>query len=148
MDEARTFPTDADDTTPVFLSTDFGLDRIILREGLSALDLGDFAKKQENPSHAQKYYKDAAEKFGKIEQIPSGIVVPKRIKVEFETNWALVHANAGNMEEFMKHFLAGLQGAKELGSNKRKQEAMDSLMVAIHRWSHETRVTDLLSLLR
>jgi DNA-binding SARP family transcriptional activator/tetratricopeptide (TPR) repeat protein len=148
MDEARTLPTDADDTTPVFLSTDYGLDRIILREGLSNLDLGDYEREGGNASDAHKYYKKAAKKLAQIEQLPPNVIVPERIRIEIETNWALAEARAGNRDGFIIHFKNGFRGAKLLGSAKREQEAIESLIVALELWSHEKLVTNLLSSLR
>jgi hypothetical protein len=139
--------TPADDETPVFLLACCGLFEIVLDEGLSTLDLGNHAQDQGSPDRARRYWKDAAEKFGKIEQLPSGVFVPARIDVEIEIGRALSYAKAGSMDGFIKSFEKGVRGAKALGSNKRMQEAKAAYKVAMKRWPHEQRIIELWELL-
>ena len=74
--------------------------------------------------------------------------VPKRIGVQILNNLASAYAKAGNLTEFEKYFIEGAYGAKALESQKRIQEAWDNLIFAIQRWPHETRVRELVGVLR
>jgi tetratricopeptide (TPR) repeat protein len=143
QDEARATFTEKDAETPIFLSASHGFYEIILDEGLSSLALGDYEQKQRNLDRAQKYWKEAAKKFGQIEQLSSGIVVPARIAAEVEIARALAYAKAGNMEAFITSFEKGVRAAKALGSEKRMQEAREAYRVAREQWPHEQRILDL-----
>ena len=126
---------------------DYSRYQLILEEGLSTLDLGNHAKDQGRLSLARKYWKDAAEKLDKMEQLPSGLSVPVRIVAEVLIAQALAYAKAGDMEGFLTAFTKGVQLAKELGSEKRKQEAREALHVALEQWSHDQRISSLWDLL-
>ena len=147
LGEAYATFTDADDETPVFLLACCGLFEIILDEGLSTFDLGNHAKDQGKLGCARKYWKDAAEKFSKMEKLPSGIAVPVRIGAEVLIAQALAYAKARNMEGFLTAFEKGVQLAKELGSEKRKQEAKEALEAALEQWPNDQRITGLWELL-
>jgi hypothetical protein len=51
------------------------------------------------------------------------------------------------MEDFRHHLIAGIQGAQALGSQKRRQEAIDNWKEARKVWPHETKVLELADLL-
>jgi len=145
--EAERIFTEADDEIPVFLRTTHGRFQIILEEGRSTLDLGNHAKDLGNTSDALKYWKDAAEQFGKIEPLSSDVFVPLGTTAEIDLKRALAYAKARNMEGFLTAFPKGVQLAKELGSEKRKQEAREALKEAIGQWKDDQRITGLWELL-
>ena len=147
LDEAYATFTDEDAETPVFLSTSHGFYEIILDEGLSAIDLGNRMRDQGDLDHAREYWKDAAEKLDKMEQLPSGLSVPVRIAAEVLIAQALAYAKARNMEGFLTAFEKGAKLAKELGSEKRKQEAKEALRAALEQWPNDQRITGLWELL-
>jgi hypothetical protein len=110
--------------------------------------VGDREEKRGNADGARGYYNDAVSKLKKVEQISPTVMVPTRWYLQTINNLALACAKAGNMTEFEKYFIKGANGAKDLGSEKRKQEAWDNLLFAMQRFPHETRVSDLLDVLR
>lgn len=128
LDEADAISTDEDYEIPVFLSTSYGPFSTILDQGMSLLALGDREGKRENADRAREYYNDAVNKLKKIEQISPTIIVPVRWYLQIINNLALAEAKAGNMTEFEKYFVKGANGAKELDSKKRIQEAWDNLL--------------------
>jgi tetratricopeptide (TPR) repeat protein/transcriptional regulator with XRE-family HTH domain len=147
MDEAYTTFTEADSETPIFLRTAYGLFETILFEGLSTFDLGSHAKDQGKLSRARQYWADAAVKFGKMEKLPSGLDVPVRIAAEVLIAQALAYAKARNMEGFLTTFEKGAKLAKELGSEKRRQEAGEALKAALEQWPNDGRITGVWELL-
>jgi tetratricopeptide (TPR) repeat protein len=147
LNEAHDTFTRTDSETPVFLLADHGRHQTILYEGLSTLDLGNHAKGQRRLSLAREYWKDAADKFGKMEKLPSGVAVPVRIAAEVLIAQALAYAKARNMEGFLSVFEKGVQLAKELGSKKRLQEAREALNAALEEWPNDQRITGLWELL-
>jgi tetratricopeptide (TPR) repeat protein len=147
MDEAYTTFTEADSETPIFLRTAYGLFETILFEGLSTFDLGSHAKDQGKLSRAREYWADAAEKFGKMAKLPSGLDVPVRIAAEVLIAQALAYAKARDMEGFLTAFEKGTKLAKELGSEKRKQEAKEALNAALEQWPNDQRIMGLWELL-
>ena len=78
-----------------------------------------------------------------MEQLPSGVAVPVRIAAEVLIAQALAYAKARNMEGFLTVFERGGQLAKELGSEKRKQEAKEALNTALEQWPNDQRITGL-----
>jgi len=147
MDGAYETFTEPDDETPVFLRVTNGRFIIMLDEGRSILDLGNHEHKQGNASDAIKYWKSAAEKLGKIGQLSSSVLVPAGIAAEGEIAQALAYAKAGDMGGFLTAFQKGAQLAKELGSEKRKQELREALNAALEQWPNDQRITGLWQLL-
>ena len=143
LDEAHATFTTADSETPVFLLADHGRHQTILYEGLSTIDLGNHAKDQGKLSRARQYWEDAADKFGKMEKLPTGLSVPVRIAAEVLIARALAYAKARDMEGFLTYFEKGAKLAKELGSEKRKQEAREALNEALEQWPNDQRITGL-----
>ncbi len=133
--------------TPAFLSTDYGLFQLILFEGLSALDLGAYEEVHDNPARAHEHYLEATRKLTRIEQIPQTIIVPARINVEIVNQRSLAAVHAGDLDDFVKHLLAGAKGAETLGSEKRRQEVHANWKAARKAWPHETKVLELADLL-
>jgi len=149
LDEAHTIFIKADDQTPVYLEAPRGRHIITHDEGRSNLALGDIELKKKNASGALEYYKAAADKLVEIEQLsPQTIFIPTRFGIQVILDQALAAAKMGNLEDFEKYFIKGANATKEQGNKKREQEAWDNLIFAIQRWPHETRVTNLLGLLR
>jgi tetratricopeptide (TPR) repeat protein len=147
LDEAYATFADADSETPVFLLTDNGRDQTILYEGSSILRLGNHAREQGKLDRAREHWMNAAETFGKMAQLPSGLEVPTRIAAQILLAQALAYALARNMEGFLPAFKEGVKLAKELRSEKRKQEAREALKEAIGQWKGDQRITGLWELL-
>ena len=148
LDEARALFMEENTEIPVFLVGCHSLSDIILSEGRSDLALGDIELRRRNTSGALEYYKRATEKLAGIEQLPASIIAPSWSCVKIDNYRALAYAKAGNLTEFEKYFVKGVKGAKKLGSNKREQEAWDNLILVLHLFPHETRLTGLVELLR
>ena len=98
VDGAYATFTEPDDETPVYLRVTNGRFIIMLDEGRSILDLGNHAQKQGNVDDSFKYWKDAVEKFDKIEQFHSSVLVSVGITAEMEIGRALAYAKLGYAE--------------------------------------------------
>jgi tetratricopeptide (TPR) repeat protein/DNA-binding XRE family transcriptional regulator len=125
-----TFP-DHPETDPAFSFADFDFPWLILREGMIRSRIGETKK--------------ALDAFERINQ--PGLIIPERIRVEIINQRALAAVKGGDMEDFRHHLIAGIQGARTLGSQKRRQEAIDNWKEARKVWPHETRVLELADLL-
>jgi len=147
LGEANASFTEADNETPIFLRAYHSRFAIILFEGLSTIDLGNHAKGQGRPGLAQERWTNAAEQLDKMQQLPSGIKVPVHIAAEILIAQALAYAKARIMEEFLTTWKKGVQLVKELGSEKRKQEAREALKTALEEWPNDQRITSLWELL-
>jgi tetratricopeptide (TPR) repeat protein len=145
--EARQLFSEERGDTPVFLSTDYGLFQLILFEGLSTLGLGNYEEIQENTLRAHDYYQEATNKLKQIEQLAQTVIIPERIRVEIVNQRALVNAKAGNLDEFEKYFMEGVNGAKALASEKRRQEAIANWKAARAQWPHEKKILELADVL-
>ncbi|MBV9691204.1 MAG: winged helix-turn-helix domain-containing protein [Ktedonobacteraceae bacterium] len=140
ISEARAIFPEVVREIPVFLSTDYGLFQVILFEGLSNLALANHEERYDNPSRAYDRYQEAASKLAQVDQLPRPIVVPERLRIEIINHQAAAAVGAGNMEEFEHYLLAGVAGAKALGSEKRRQEAVTVWRKARETWPDEQRI--------
>jgi tetratricopeptide (TPR) repeat protein len=145
--EARTLFTEETYDTPVFLSTDYDHFQLILFEGLSALDLGNYEEAQENAHRAHDYYQSASNKLNQIDQLSQTIIAPERIRIEIVNQRSLAAVKSGNLDEFETYLIEGAKGAKVLASEKRRQEAITNWKAARERWPHEQRVMELADVL-
>lgn len=133
------FPNEIGDL-PAYLSTDHSLPQVILYEGLTHLSLG-----KHNPDG--KHYQQASNKLAQIETLPKTVIVSERIRLEIINQQALAALKMGNKEDFERYLIAGVQGAKALGSSKRKREAATIYREARQGvWSNEPSVKDLADL--
>jgi tetratricopeptide (TPR) repeat protein len=133
--EARNlFPSELGEV-PYFVSADYGLYRLILSEGMTHLVLG-----EQDTEHVEHHSQQAMNALAQVAQLPSTIIVPERIKLQIINHQAAAAVGAGNMEEFEHSLLAGVEGAKALGSGKRRQEAIANYRAARGKWPQEPRV--------
>ena len=142
MGEARNlFPSEFG-AVPFFVSANYGLYHLILFEGMTHLALGesDAAHIREHSQHAMS----ALVQFG---QLPSTIIVPERYKIQIINEQAAAAVGIRNMEKFEYYLLAGVEGAKALGSQKRRQEAIANWKAARKAWPHEEKILKLAAVL-
>ncbi len=123
---------------PCFVSCDYDLYYLILYEGRTHLSLG-----ESDTEHVQQHSQQARTALAQFGQLPSTIFVPERYRLQIINEQAAAAIGAGNMEEFEHYLLAGVAGAKALGSEKRRQEAVTVWRKARETWPDEQRVTKL-----
>ncbi len=75
------------------------------------------------------------------------IVTTERIRVEVANHQAAAALAMRDKERFEQYFLIGASGAVELGSPKRKQEAMQNWKGAVRLWPGDARIADLAEVL-
>jgi DNA-binding SARP family transcriptional activator len=114
---------------PGFLFADGGRFTLILWEGLTRLDL-------DQPQ-------EAWDAFAQIERLPSTIIVPERARLEIINHRAEAAVAVGDQERFCAYIKAGVTGAKDLGSERRYNEAFEVYKLAKKLWRNETRVKEL-----
>jgi tetratricopeptide (TPR) repeat protein len=120
---------------PYFVSADYGLYQLILFEGVTHLALG-----ERDAEHVHEHSQQARIALAQFVQLPSTIIIPERSKLEIINCQAAAAIGVGSMEEFEHYLLAGVEGAKTLGSEKRRQEALANWRAAREKWPHEARV--------
>jgi transcriptional regulator with XRE-family HTH domain/tetratricopeptide (TPR) repeat protein len=133
------FPGEVDDV-PCFVSADCGLFQLILLEGLTHLDLGEHKSDD-------GYYQKAWDALAEIEAMPANIVIPDRLRLEVTNQRALAAVKVGNREKFREHLIEGVNGAKAIGSEKRRQEAIVTYREARLKWPHESQILELADML-
>jgi tetratricopeptide (TPR) repeat protein len=120
---------------PCFIAAHYGLHHIILFEGRTYLALG-----ESDAEHVQQHSQQAGSALAQFGQLPSTIMVPERYRIQIINEQAAAAIGTGNIEEFEHYLLAGVEGAKALGSEKRRQEAIANYRAARGKWPHEARV--------
>jgi tetratricopeptide (TPR) repeat protein len=134
--DARSMLPEENVFVPIFLLGDSGLFHLIMKEGQTHLGMGDH--------HSNgNYYEQAGELFAQIETLPSAVVIPERFRIEIINQQALAAMKMRNLEQFCNYLEKGIHGAKALGSEKRRQEAIDIYWEARNIWPHEARVKEL-----
>ncbi|MBV9688169.1 MAG: winged helix-turn-helix domain-containing protein [Ktedonobacteraceae bacterium] len=123
---------------PYFVSTDYGHCQLILFEGMTYLGLG-----EHDAGHVREHNQTATNALAQVAQLPSTIIVPERYKVQIINEQAKAAIGTGNREEFEHYLLAGVAGAKALGSEKRRQEAVANWRAARKAWPHEQKILKL-----
>jgi tetratricopeptide (TPR) repeat protein len=123
---------------PPLVSSDYSLSQLILFEGRTHLALG-----KSDAEHVHHHSQQAKSALAQIGQLPSTIIVPERYRIQIINEQAVAAVGAGNMEEFLHYLLAGVEGAKALGSEKRRQEALANWRAARAKWPHEAQVKEL-----
>src|SRR5216683_3007891 len=134
--EARATLPEENTFVPIFLSGDSDLFHLILLEGQTHLGMGDHLA-------SSNHYEQAGKLFAQIETLPSTVVIPERIRIEIINQQALTAMKLQNLEQFCDYLEKGIHGAKALGSEKRRQEAIDIYWKARKIWPHEARVKEL-----
>lgn len=128
------FPKDASEA-PYYVTTDYDLSQLILFEGQTYLTLS-----AKDVDQASTYYQHAKNALAAIDSLPLGVTIPQRNRVEIINYRAQAAIGIGDLDETEYYLLAGMQGAKELGSEKRRQEVVDNWQAAQQRWPQEKRV--------
>jgi len=126
------------DYLPPFLSADNGLFGMFY-EGRAYLALG--AHYPEG-NHLEQAWNTLVQ----VERLPSTVVFPERIRIEIVNQQTLAAVKMGDLDRFCTYFEKGVNGAKMLGSEKRRQEAAGIYWQARDIWPHETRVKELAEL--
>jgi DNA-binding SARP family transcriptional activator len=132
---------------PLDCLADRGLFSAFLGEGITYGYLGQLAVQQGLSKRPRVLYTAAHTTLAQFEQLDATILVPERWRVEVINHQAKTAIDLGDMERFQTYFQAGAQRAKALGSQKRKQEAIDNWRLARLRWPDETVIKDLADLL-
>ncbi|MBV9688853.1 MAG: hypothetical protein JO202_03980 [Ktedonobacteraceae bacterium] len=129
------------------LSADWGIFSAFLHEGTTYEHLGKLTVQQGLSKRPRVLYTAAHTTLAQFEQLDTTIVVPERWRVEVLNHQAATAIALGDREMFQTYFQVAVQGAKELGSEKRKQEAIDNWKAARLRWPDEMVIKDLADLL-
>jgi hypothetical protein len=116
-------------------------------EGVIRRELGELQDQKQSPSQAHSYYEQADRAFAQIEALPQSAGITELVRVQVQNDRGLVAVKLNDMERFKKHLIAGAQGAKVLGSQKRRQEAITVWQAAKQRWSNEKQIMELAEVL-
>ncbi|MGH2481364.1 MAG: hypothetical protein ACRDHW_17055, partial [Ktedonobacteraceae bacterium] len=127
------------DQIPVYLQ-DSGL----FWEGLREAKMFEVLGKQED---GQVSYKRAWKAVEEAESVASSLVVPERLRLEAVNQKALIALRLGDLEQFRDLSIRGVQGAKEMKSEKRRQEVIANWKEARKVWPHEPQVLELADVL-
>ncbi|MGH2478061.1 MAG: helix-turn-helix domain-containing protein [Ktedonobacteraceae bacterium] len=125
---------------PLYLAMDYGPVQAMQYEANAWLDLGDHLSDQ-------AYYQQAAGALQMVKQLPSDLAIPERIKVELVNQESRVAVRRGELEPFRDLLVRGAQGAKDLASEKRRDEVITNWKAARKRWPQEPRIMELADLL-
>jgi tetratricopeptide (TPR) repeat protein len=124
---------------PSFLYAEFSLSSMVLEKGLTLLALG-----QHYP-HG-RYPQQAWETFTQIETPRPVLLVPERTRLEIINYQAKTALTLSDLDEFCDYLEKGAMGAKALGSEKRRGEAIEVYKEARSIWPNEPRVKELADL--
>ena len=145
LGKAREFFSPATDDEPVYLSTDHGEYAMLEWEGQTYRNLGKCSF--DLPKRSCVLYRAAQASFAQVSRLDPAIVVPERLRLKTINLQAATAIALDEMDSFQAYLLVGAQGAKALGSQKRKQEAIDNWKLARLRWPDEMVIRDLADLL-
>lgn len=109
---------------PGYSFADFDQPWLILREGIIRTRLGQT--------------KQALDTFKRIEQ--PGVVIPERIRLEIVNQQGKTAIIAGDLEQGATYIEAGVTGSRELGSQRRYNEAHSNFNQMSLLWPQEKRV--------
>jgi transcriptional regulator with XRE-family HTH domain/tetratricopeptide (TPR) repeat protein len=143
-DEVFSIPLESD-FLAVFLDYDHSLK--ILWEGFVHVDLGKIEEQNTLSSRGFLQYEQAKTALAQIEQFPQSALISERVRVEIVNQRALVAIKSKDMDSFQKYLITGVQGAKKLGSEKRRQEAITNWKAAREQWPHEKKIMELADVL-
>jgi len=116
-----------------------GIHIVYLYEGYTRLTLHEHYSDHQ---HAQEAWKA----FAQISSKSSTPGVPERIRLEAINHLALSALALGDLEQFCGLLEQGVTGARALGSQKRRQEAIDAYWKGRGQWPNETKVRELADL--
>lgn len=124
---------------PSFLYAEFSPSSMILEEGLTHLALA-----HHYPDG--QYSHQAWNAFARIEQVKTPTPVPERIRIEIINHQATTALALKDVDAFCDRLEQGVNGAKRLGSERRRQEAIEVYKNARKIWPNEARVRELADL--
>jgi tetratricopeptide (TPR) repeat protein len=127
------------DQVPVYLQ-DSGL----FFEGLTEAQMFEKLGKLEN---GKSSYKRAWKAMEQAESMSSSLVVPERFRLEGVNQKALIALRLGYLDQFRDLSLQGVQGVKDLKSEKRRQEVVANWKEARKVWPREPQVMELADVL-
>jgi tetratricopeptide (TPR) repeat protein len=116
-----------------------GIHLFYMYEGFTHLALHEHYPDRQHDQQAWKT-------FANVSGTSSSLVVPERIRLEAINNLALAALALGDLEQFCDLLEQGVSGARMLGSQKRRQEAIDAYWKGRGQWPNEPRVRDLADL--
>jgi len=134
----ETFPESPEDD-PGVLYAEYGISNLYLVEGQAYLDLSAFYP-------GGTYVQQAQDTFALMSKRAPAISVPERNRVQLINNQARTAVVLNDQEQFREYLIQGIHGAARLGSQKRRQEAIDAYKLARKSWSDDTRVKELAEL--
>ncbi len=124
------FPA-APEQDAVSLFADFGTSNLYMWEGLALLELA--RKGKAAPI-------EAWDTFSRVGRLDQNAITSERSRVEILNHQAEAALVLNDMELFEQCMVAGVQGAKQLKSPRRLQEAVDCYKLARQQWPQEHRV--------
>ncbi|MGH2508909.1 MAG: hypothetical protein ACRDHZ_16110 [Ktedonobacteraceae bacterium] len=137
--EIKTSLPSVSDQAPIYLQ-DSGL----FWEGLTEAQMfGDLGKLEGGKGS----YKRAWKTMEQAKSLLPSLVVPERFRVEGVNQKALLALRLGYLDQFRDLFLQGMQGAKALQSEKRRQEVVANWKEARKVWPRDPRVMELADVL-
>jgi hypothetical protein len=92
-------------------------------------------------------YTAAQTTFTQLGQLDATAMIRERTRVKILNQQAATAIAQADLETFQAYLQAGVEGAKALGSEKRKQEAIANWKAARLRWPHEKRLLEWAELL-
>jgi tetratricopeptide (TPR) repeat protein len=118
---------------------DMSISNLYMYEGYTRLTLH-----EHYPDH--QHTQEAWKAFAQISSKSSTPGVPERIRLEAINHLALTALASGDLEQFCGLLEQGVTGARALGSQKRRQEAIDAYWKGRGQWPNEARVRELADL--
>jgi DNA-binding SARP family transcriptional activator len=126
------FPAHPEDD-PSSLYAEYGVANVYLVEGLAYLDLH-----EHHPGST--YGRQAWETFVQVGTLLPTISLSERNRVQILNYQAQAAVAIGDQDRFREYLMQGIQGANSLGSQKRRQEAIDAYKQARLVWPHDSEV--------
>nr|BBH92368.1 hypothetical protein KTA_05670 [Thermogemmatispora argillosa] len=133
MARDQSMAEETDRGLPAYIVADQGIERLIILEGRCYLDLGDRTQKSRLFSLAEQV----------LARADALDLLPERIRLEIINLRGEAAIGRGELEEYVSYTVEGAEGAKRLGSSKRRQELVSNWRKALERWPWEKRVREL-----
>jgi len=127
------------ESDPSFLYAEFSPSSMILEEGLTHLALTLHYPDGEYPRQAWNT-------FARIEKLEAKFLIPERIRLEIINHQANTALALKDLDAFCYQLEQGVIGANRLGSEKRRQEAIEVYREARGLWPNESRIKGLADL--
>ncbi|WP_069803214.1 AfsR/SARP family transcriptional regulator [Thermogemmatispora onikobensis] len=121
---------------PVCVLLDEGAYREPLYGGYIHLRLGEYGEQKSHLLEAER-------RLAGVEEMVSVVSVPGRIRLEALNLRGEAAIGRGELEEYVSYTVEGAEGARRLGSGKRRQELVSNWKRALERWPWEKRVREL-----